>query len=87
MLGTKTPGLQSYLLTKKQQKLFSREVKELVILPLLQEICKLRQNERPAMLKSLWEHLTSKVYHFFAKNVTSLIWFNCSWKENYVFFS
>jgi len=72
---------------QKTQTLFSREVKDLVILPILKEICKLRQNERPAMLNSLWEHLTSKVYHFFAKNATSLIWFNCSWKENYVFFS
>jgi len=38
MLGTKTPDHQSYFSTKT--KSFSREGKDLVILPLLQEICK-----------------------------------------------
>jgi len=38
MLGTKTPDPQSYLST--QTKIISREVKDLVILPLLQKTCK-----------------------------------------------
>jgi len=69
------------------QNLFSREGKGLVILPLLQEICK---DKMKGLL--CCNSLTGTIYlpkytTFWPKNVTFLIWFKCRWKENYVFFS
>jgi len=46
MLGNKTTDLQSYLTQK--QNLFSMEVKGLILLPLLQGICKVNL-KGPAM--------------------------------------